>query len=295
MYPYLLQSDRLTISSYPFLYGLGLTVAGALFAALLRRAHVPFRTSINFWFIVALMTVLGGRVLYVLIYWRTTRVLDRGFAAFEEAGEVLYGGLAGVIGTIWFLSWRWNLPLKALFDAAAVSAPAGVLFGRIGCLLGGCCWGAPTQSGWTVRYPKVIDVYGNVIGSPAYVQHLERGLVHLRDRWSLPCHPAPLYESLFCLLLAGGLWWLWRQRAAEGRLMIVFVLVYAIWRFHIEFLRENERIWCHLTVYQWISIALTVGAAGLLVWLSLRSGAARTPPHLDVREPCRSARGAAES
>jgi prolipoprotein diacylglyceryltransferase len=115
---------------------------------------------------------------------------------------VLYGAL--IFGTLggWYACRHLELPTGEALDAAAVGTPLGIAIGRIGCLMKGCCHGGPCDWWCGIRYPKVFDVYGNVLGSAAYLEQLHAHQISAADTWSLPVHPAPIYESIACLGMA---------------------------------------------------------------------------------------------
>ena len=58
--------------------------------------------------------------------------------------------------------------------------PLGLFFGRLGCFLGGCCFGLPTHSKLAVVFPG---------GSPASYEQAELGLLRDKSLPSLPVHP----------------------------------------------------------------------------------------------------------
>jgi len=88
--------------------------------------------------------LIGARILYVLSYWQ------RDFAgqplvevlAIWKGGLVFYGGLIGatIAGAIGIR--RKGLPLWATADCLAIGLALGHFFGRLACLLNGCCHGA---------------------------------------------------------------------------------------------------------------------------------------------------------
>ena len=265
MHPYLLQSERLTVGSYPFFFGMGLSIGFLVFAVLLKRHNVPFRRSVNCSFILAVMVVVGGRLLHAVLYSGRSGLSAVEVFRLEVAGEVLYGSLA--IGAVsgWLLARRWQLPVAAIFDAAAVGAPVGIAVGRIGCLMQGCCHGKICEEWFGVSYPKMIDVEGRIVGSLAFLRHVEMKAVPMGASTSSPVHPVQVYESIACLLLALALYLLWKRGALPGRLFLVMVAAYCSWRFCAEFLRVHEHVWLGLTVFQLISVAFGVTSAGLLV------------------------------
>jgi len=112
-------------------------------------------------------------------------------------------------------------------DAAAPAAFAGYAIWRVGCLLAGCCFGAPTHLPWGIHYPS---------GSGAYLAQLAAGLIGPAATQSLAVHPIPLYDAVLALLLcrltrlAGG---------APGRATAVALAGYGAGRFLMEFVRGD--------------------------------------------------------
>jgi phosphatidylglycerol:prolipoprotein diacylglycerol transferase len=259
MLPFLIQNDTVSIAAYPFFYGLGLVVAGVILATLLSRRGYRFRDGVFIWAIVCVLVVLGGRLLYLLIYFSSENLTAGWFFSLNEGGEVLYGAMIVAILGGWSLCRFLGVAATEALDAAAVGTPLGVAVGRVGCLLKGCCHGTRSDSWWSISYPKVIDIYGNLIGSPAYLEQVEARQLDASAIRSLPVQPVPIYESIVCTLLAAAFFVMWRRRWLPGRLMFAFVGIYAIWRFGIEFIRErDEHIIGQLTIYQAISIGLFV-------------------------------------
>ena len=266
MSPFLIQNHAIAIGAYPFFYGLGLVCAGIVEGLLLGRRGFRFRDGIRGWGIVCLLIVFGGRVLYTLIYWSTEDLSATWFVTFNGGGEVLYGGL--IFGTLggWYVCRYLKLPAGEALDAAAVGTPLGIAIGRVGCLLKGCCHGARCDWWCGIRYPKVIDIYGNQIGSAAFIEQVEAHQISESDSWSLPVHPVPIYESIVLLCVAGVMFAIWRRRVLPGRLMFVFGATYAVWRFAVEFVRVHERLFGWITIYQMISVGVfTACVAGCLL------------------------------
>jgi len=267
MSPFLIQNRAIAIASYPFFYGLGLVVAGLVLGLLLSQRGFRFRDGIRVWAIACFLIVFGGRLLYILVYYSSETSTAGWFFSLNEGGEVLYGAMISAALGGWYASRRLKLPPTEVLDAAAVGAPLGIAIGRIGCLFKGCCYGTRWDGWCGICYPKVVDVYGNVIGSAAYLEQLAKHEIPPFVTWSLPVHPAPLYEFGFCLLLGAAMLWLWNQGVLSGRLVFVFIGTYAIWRFGVEFVRvRDEHLFGPLPIYQLISIGLfLVCAASLLV------------------------------
>ncbi|MFR0732977.1 MAG: prolipoprotein diacylglyceryl transferase family protein [Oscillospiraceae bacterium] len=147
-------------------------------------------------------------------------------------GSVFYGGLLGA-------SWRALLYLApegaALGPLGQPDSPGHPLFhvfGRVGCFLGGCCYGLPSAWGFVYRYSPVAEANG-VSRFP--VQLVEAA-------WNL---------VLFLLLAR-------LQRRGRDRLLPLYLALYAPARFLLEFLRGDayRGIFLGLSTSQWISLFL---------------------------------------
>ena len=132
--------------------------------------------------------LFGARLFYVIEYWETRFQFDSWqktlFATvkFTEGGLVVYGALIGA--TLAFLTFtlRHRLPPLAIADLIAPSLLAGLAFGRIGCLLNGCCYGGETPLPWAVRFPR---------GSMPYTEQLLDGQL-LGLHFEQPSHSSRL-------------------------------------------------------------------------------------------------------
>ena len=92
--------------------------------------------------------IIGARAVYVTTYWQE-EFADQPFSEIfmiQHGGLVYYGGLIGAaIAGIIYVRWK-KLPLWKIADVLAPSIALGNVFGRIGCLLNGCCYGRACRS-----------------------------------------------------------------------------------------------------------------------------------------------------
>jgi phosphatidylglycerol:prolipoprotein diacylglycerol transferase len=177
------------------------------------------------------------------------------WAEFWNGGLAYYGGLivASAVG-IAFLR-REHFPVGKGVDLVGAVLPIGLFCGRLGCFLGGCCFGLPSSSRLALRFPG---------GSPASYEQFEAGLLADKSMASLPVHPTQLYEALGCLAIAA--WLLLRvhpRKRFDGQVMLSFLAAYAVLRFALEYLRADDRgALLGLSTSQWIGlVALAVCAA----------------------------------
>lgn len=248
MHPYLCRHGGAVISSYAFFYGLGVAVAGLLFALLLRKRGHGLRKPANLFMLAAVVVVVGGRILYGIVRWSEAKSDLRGLFDLSAGGQILYGSIFLTVPSLWFFGKQFGMRTIAVLDAAAVGTPLGLVFGRIGCLCEGCCHGTVTDLPWAVAYPKVINLQGHVVGSPAFMLHLREGLIPLTASRSLDVHPVQVYEAVAMVLVFVTLLHLWRTQWFTGRLAPFFILSYCMVRFVLEFIRVQEDVLWGLTL-----------------------------------------------
>jgi phosphatidylglycerol:prolipoprotein diacylglycerol transferase len=119
---------------------------------------------------------------------------------FWQGGLAYYGGFifASLYG-IYFIR-REGLPLARVLDLSGWAIPFGLGWGRIGCFLNGCCYGAVVDHAgeppwWAVSFPR---------WSPAWLDQLRQELVEPVSRASLHVHATQLYEAAAAFVIAAG-------------------------------------------------------------------------------------------
>jgi prolipoprotein diacylglyceryltransferase len=142
------------------------------------------------------------------------------------AGALLFGFLAVEAAKPLL---RYDIPPN---DRFAVALPFSIAIGRVGCLVAGCCRGAPHDG-------PLAMAYGDGI---------------LR-------HPAQLYEALFQLLAGWALLVMWRRRILFGRLFALYLAAYGVFRFATEFIRDTAKPYAGLSAYQWMALAMVLAGA----------------------------------
>jgi len=151
---------------------------------------------------------------------------------FWYGGLVFYGGLIFAIGTGLYLVRRYRLPTWKVGDLAGFTIPLGLFFGRMGCFFNGCCFGRICTSWLCLEFPK---------GSACYDYQLEHRLIPPMAQYSLPVYPTQLFEAIACLLIFFYLFWKIRRKTFDGQVFFLFLILYGIARFLVEFLRSDPR------------------------------------------------------
>ncbi|MDH3202613.1 MAG: prolipoprotein diacylglyceryl transferase [Myxococcales bacterium] len=200
----------------------------------------------------AVGAIAGARLLYVFTNLDSFDSIVSWFDL-RSGGLVAYGGFLGGFLTAWAF-WRMKkIPLLPFADLAVPTLGSGLLMTRIGCYLYGCDYGRPLGAdapGWLARagtFPKwdtdafpVFACDGTISGAPAYQHHLELYPDEMVGRVaSLPVHPTQIYESTAGLLLFVFAVWLLLHRRFRGQVFLSVAGLYALWRFLIEYLRDD--------------------------------------------------------
>jgi phosphatidylglycerol:prolipoprotein diacylglycerol transferase len=176
------------------------------------------------------------------------------WAKFWAGGLTYYGGLFGASVAAWFLLKRDRFPFWKAADMAGFAIPLGLTFGRMGCLMAGCCFGTTCRLPWAVSFPW---------RSAASEAEFKAHLLSTPKMWSLPVHPTQIYESAASLAIAAFcLLWVHPRKHYDGQVFVAFVALYAFARFLLETLRQDDRggLW-GLSTSQLLGVALLVFAA----------------------------------
>ncbi|MBL9164102.1 MAG: prolipoprotein diacylglyceryl transferase [Planctomycetaceae bacterium] len=124
--------------------------------------------------------VAGARLFYVIEYWDDRiRQADwsstlKAALSFTEGGLVVYGAFIGAMIGFTLYMRRRGLPALALCDMISAGMLVGLAFGRIGCLMNGCCYGGESEAPWAISFPResapdmVSPPYGEQAASGAF-------------------------------------------------------------------------------------------------------------------------------
>jgi len=164
--------------------------------------------------------LIGARILYVITFWRAEFAELPFTEVFKiwNGGLVFYGGLILAIAVGIARVRYLKLPLWTLADSLAPGIALGHAFGRLGCLMNGCCFGRPVEVPWAIRFP---------------IDHATHGAA---------VHPAQVYESLLDLSLYGFLAWWFPRRKFNGQIFSFYLVAYAFVRSFSEYFRGDYSI-----------------------------------------------------
>jgi phosphatidylglycerol:prolipoprotein diacylglycerol transferase len=177
-----------------------------------------------------------------------------------RGGLAYYGGFIFAVAFAWYYVRKHKLGWWRTADLASPGIMLGLVCGRIGCYLNGCCYGKPTSSWVGVVFPR---------GGSAWRQQLDSGLIQGAAE-ALPVHPTQLYEAFACFVVFCILYYVVRpRRRAFGDVFAAMLILYGIGRSIVEIWRDDDRgvfFGNLISTSQLISLPLIAGGIALLVW-----------------------------
>src|SRR5215831_618456 len=245
-----------------YTYGVLLAAAylGGLQLAMIRakRRGLDQTRVLDLGIYIIISALIGAKLLLVVTDYRSFFDNPRALLDLIRSGGVFYGGLIVAVTVALLYIRRVGLPLWTTCDVFAPGIALGHVVGRLGCFFAGCCFGKPTNVPWAITFTDPFAAAN--VGTPLNV----------------PLHPTQLYEAgaelliLIFLLVTEN-----KGRKFAGRTFWLYMLLYAISRYIIEFYRGDERGTVGpFSTSQFISLLLAPLAVLMLIYLGRLSGPA---------------------
>lgn len=220
----------------------------------LKKKALQITDRLTLYMVVA--TILGAKIGHFLFYEDPREYLQHPLEILlSREGLASHGAAIAILLALWVFS-RWTKKLDPTLDWLRlldfISIPTALAGGfiRLGNFINQEILGTPTQMPW-----------GVVFGHPA------------DGSFPLPRHPVQLYEGLFYFAVFLLLWRLSYSRPPKGRLIGLFLILVFVFRFFIEFFKEEQSrltgLADSLTMGQWLSVPFVFLGAALL-WRSRR-------------------------
>ena len=257
-------------------YMYGICIALGIVACLIvlfvyaKKRNIPAELT-DFIFFVGIFAIAIG-FLSAMLFQAVYNWIDTGVFNFYS-GLTVMGGLVGgvlmfllayfIVGKFYFKGKNKDIHKKHfcdLLDIAPCCITIAHAFGRVGCLMAGCCHGEYLGNTYTFGG---IYMHGTTNGYGYYV-------------------PTQLYEALFLFALFAVLSIMYYKR--YNILSQIYLIAYAVWRIFIEFFRADSRgelIGAAISPSQWQSLIFIIVGVLLLVWYRYKKIPFRLPPETE--------------
>src|SRR5213079_135264 len=252
MYPRLLELGPITVYTYGVLLAAAYLLGLKLAMVRASRRGLDAGRVLDLGIYIIISALVGAKLLLLVTDFQTFRNDPKELLTLARSGGVFYGGLILAVSVaLWYIR-RIGLPLWTTCDVFAPGIALGHVVGRFGCFFAGCCYGKETTVPWAITFTDPFAAAN--VGTPLGV----------------PLHPTQLYEAGAELLILTILLTTERRgRPFPGRTFWLYMLLYAVSRFIIEFFRGDDRGTVFMfSTSQFISLLLAPLAVAMLVYLS---------------------------
>ena len=226
MYPYL-ELFGLKIPTYGLMMSLAFIVAILFSYFRAKKAGLDPDKLLNIAIIAIVTGVLGSYLLYIFVTYSFSEIIacikDGSFSVFKSGGLVFYGGfILAALCCIWYIK-ATKLSLSDYAAAIVPCIPLAHAIGRVGCFLAGCCYGKETSAWYGVTFPA--DCL-----APAGVSLIPTQLFSAAGDFIFAIILFILQRTLYK-----------KKKKTSGIVTAVYLMLYAVGRFLIEFLRNDPR------------------------------------------------------
>jgi len=279
MYPTVFRIGDFSVSSFGLMIFLSFVVGAWVLAGQLKRRGMNPELAWDLLVWIAIGGIAGAKAYYLALHLQDV-VADPIGSVLSRGGFVWYGGLIGGVAAYYWQVRRRGLPLGIMFDATAPALAIAYAIGRVGCFLVGDDYGLPTDSWVGIAFPE-----GAPPSTAGYLRSIGAEIpASIPDSQVMTVHPTQLYEVGAALIMFAILWKLAARKWNPGRLFGVYLALYGVERFLIEFVRaKSDRFLLGLSTSQMASLLLLVVAAVLWIRSADRPAAAVRGP-LPARE-----------
>lgn len=227
MIPYVTHRFIFGVQTYMILYFTGWIVAFAFARRLAKLNNINIGKIDYSLLLILVMAPLFGRILFFMGPWGGW-LNFRDFINIFHDGYIFYGMLLGGYLASLIMKKRLKAGDK-IYDIFAFVPPIGMFIGRIGCFFAGCCYGLKTKSFYALEY-------------------LGQGFAR---------YPTQTLSSLLHLIILVTLLKVRERKRFDGQLGLLFLIMYSIGRFMIDFLKEDMRFF-GFTPTQYISVVILI-------------------------------------
>jgi phosphatidylglycerol:prolipoprotein diacylglycerol transferase len=244
MFPYFTLFGR-ELGLYSLMILCGIFSSGIYACFMAKKFDYDYSDLIIFLLFTSIGVIIGGHLLYAIVNYKIVTFIFENIKKINTflklfnvlnylfGGSVFYGGLLGGIIVGYIIS-KSNSKYSNFFDIGSTSIPLFHFFGRIGCFLGGCCYGIESKIGFTYTKNPIIEANGVIR------------------------FPVQILEAVFNFALFIFLNYLLCHKKLKNKYLYVYLSIYSVGRFFMEYFRGDtyRGIWFSLSTSQIISIII---------------------------------------
>lgn len=235
---------HLTVPAYSLFAFIGLFFMMVFLCCRIQKMRLQFKDFLVLMLFMLVGVGIGSKFVFILT--RIPEILtdfsmENVLRIIITSGFVFYGGLLGAIIGIYIFAKKYDMIFSDLADIVAPGFPLFHFWGRVGCFFAGCCYGK--KAAWGIA---------------------------LENEPGVPRIPIQLFESACLLLIFFVLLYLEKKSHNNIPILHVYLFLYAICRFNLEFFRGDtiRGIWFGLSTSQWISMSIFF----YIIWRARRYG-----------------------
>lgn len=216
MYNDIFSIGPFTIHGYGLMIAIGVVVALFLGEATAKKRGLNPDVIYSLTLLCALFGFASAKLLFCIVEFKN--LLKDPVSVLASNGFVVYGGIIGGILAAYIYCRVKKLSFIDYFDIVLPCVAVAQGFGRIGCFLAGCCYGRETDSAFGIAFT-------NSNFAPNGVKLI----------------PTQLISSAGMFVIAGILFLYLQKSTRPGRTGALYLILYSIGRFGVEFLRNDYR------------------------------------------------------
>lgn len=243
--PILLELGQFQIRYYGLMYVLGLVLTYFFINYLVKQRKIKLNKQeiADFLFFGMIGVIIGARIFYILFY-NLPYYIENPLKVFVlwEGGLSFHGGLAGMIVSTLIFCRIKKVSFWEMADITVIPISVCLMFGRIGNFLNDELYGRLTNVPWAVKFQAAEGFR----------------------------HPSQLYESFKNLVIFSILWNLKDRKLKRGIMFSLFLMLFSLFRFFIEFFRQPDEqvgfIFKYFSMGQILNIPVFVCGVGLFVY-----------------------------
>lgn len=216
MYNDLFSIGPVTIHSYGLLIAVGVLAALYIGETRAKKRGMNSDVLYTMTFLCVFFGFFCAKILFIMVEFKS--FLENPRSVLSNNGYVVYGGIIGGVFIAYVYCRIKRLCFIDYFDIVLPSVAVAQGFGRIGCFMAGCCYGRETDAWYGIAF-----THSNF--APNGVKMI----------------PTQLISSIGMFAIAGILFWYARKPKKPGRVGALYLILYSVGRFCVEFLRNDYR------------------------------------------------------